>query len=565
MVDSPHPLVLRAREAFNRGDLSAAEAAAEERLKSAGRDLNALELRALIQQRRGQFAQAARTFDTVIGLDPSADWAFNGLIQLFLGHGKLLDAEKIARAALRTNPRNPQAHNLFGYILSEMNNLPAGEWHFRRALELAGPQAPFLMNLGLSLMKQGRTSEADTAFSQAHQLEPRDLKTLGYWSTLHEARGDLTRAQELLQRAEAVGSPEDVSLLRAKYLARTGQEQDALAIYGPSQDLGGSGHLERGLLLERLGRFDEAWADFVTGKRKLARDNGLRYDSNRVETLFAGCKQFFTRANMELLPRAGVRTDVPQPLFIVGFPRSGTTLIEQILCSHSSIRAGGELPMLADIRDLSRDLLPDAAGYPENLAQTWTADRRYVVALLRDYYLARAEQYGLLQPGKAFFTDKMPFNEVDLPLLKMIFPRAKIIHAVRHPLDVCVSMLANLMNHGFACAYRIEDITHYLAAVFDLTEHYRGVLQANEFVLQYEALIADQESRTRELFDYLELPFEESCLHFHRNPRYAPTPSYAQVTEKLYSRSLDRHQRYARFLQPHAHRLEPLMARYGYR
>ena len=126
-------------------------------------------------------------------------------------------------------------------------------------------------------------------------------------------------------------------------------------------------------------------------------------------------------------------------------------------------------------------------------------------------------------------------------------------------------MLANLMNHGFACAYRIEDITHYLAAVYDLTEHYRGVLQANEFVLQYEALIADQENRTRELFEYLELPFEESCLHFHQNPRYAPTPSYAQVTEKLYSRSIDRHQRYAQLLQPHARRLEPLMARYGYK
>ena len=563
MDNSPHPLILRAREAFGRGDLPAAEASTEERLKTAGRDVSALELRALIQQRRGQFAQAACTLDTVIGIDPSADWAYNGLIQLFLGHGKLSDAEQIARVALRTNPRNPQAHNLFGFILSEMNNLPAGEWHFRRALELAGPQAPFLMNLGLNLMKQGRTTEADGYFSEAHQLDPRDIKTLGYWSTLYEARGDLARAQELLQRAEAIGSPGDVSLLRAKYLARAGKPQDALETY--SGDLGGSGHLERAHLLDRLGRFDEAWEDFVVGKGKLARDNGMRYDGSKVEALFASYKRFFTRANIELLPHAGVRADVPQPLFIVGFPRSGTTLIEQILCSHSSIRAGGELPILADIRDLTRNLLPDAAEYPESLAQMWTADRRYVAALLRDYYLARAEAYGLLQPGKTFFTDKMPFNEIDLPLLKMIFPRAKIIHAVRHPLDVCVSMLANLMNHGFGCAYRIEDITHYLAAVFDLTEHYRGVLQANEFVLQYEALIADQESLTRCLFEYLELPFEESCLRFHENRRYAPTPSYAQVSQKLNDASVNRHAHYARHLQPHAQRLESLMARYGYR
>ena len=160
MPAAPHPLVLHGRDALARGDLRTAEADAEERLKTAGRDVNALELRALVQQRRGQFGQAARTLDTVIGIDRRADWAFNDLVQLFMTHGKLGDAEKVARAALRANPENPQGHNLFGYILSEMNDLPSGEWHFRRALELAGPQAAFLMNLGLNLMKQGRTDEA---------------------------------------------------------------------------------------------------------------------------------------------------------------------------------------------------------------------------------------------------------------------------------------------------------------------------------------------------------------------------------------------------------------------
>jgi Tfp pilus assembly protein PilF len=565
MAVAPHPLVLRSRDALARGDLKAAEEAAEERLKTAGRDINALELRALIQQRRGQFGQAARTLDTVIGIDRRADWAFNDLIQLFMTHGKVTDAEKVARSALRANPDNPQANNLFGYILSEMNDLPSGEWHFRRALELAGPQAPYLMNLGLNLMKQGRTEEADETFSRAHELDPRDLKVLAYWSTLHEGRGDLKRAGELLARAEAVSSADQVSLLKANYLARTGQTDQAFEVFASFSELSGAGYLERGKLNDRVGRYPEAWADFVEGKRRLAAEgSGLKYKRDVVDTLFTRCGQFFTRDHFARLPQARRRTDTPQPIFIVGSPRSGTTLIEQILCSHSKVRAGGELTFLDDIRKISLDLLPDEDGYPENLAQTWTADREYVVSLLRDYYLARAEQYGLLSGGKAFFTDKMPFNEVNLPLLKIIFPEARIVHAVRHPLDVCVSIMSNNMTHGFACGYKMDDIVHHLSAVFALTEHYRTELGIETLVLKYETLIADQRGQTEKLLDYLGLPFEESCLRFHENPRYAPTPSYAQVTEKIHAGSVNRHGHYAQFLKPYLARLKPLLDRYGY-
>jgi len=154
----------------------------------------------------------------------------NDLTQLLLTHGRRADAEQVARAALRANPHNAQAHNLFGMLLSELNDLPSGEWHFRRALELAGPKAPFLMNLALNLMKQGRAEAADGYFAQANELAPGDMKTLAYWSNLHEARGDLPRAQELLDRAQAVSSAGEVNLLRASYLSRAGRLEEALAI-----------------------------------------------------------------------------------------------------------------------------------------------------------------------------------------------------------------------------------------------------------------------------------------------------------------------------------------------
>jgi tetratricopeptide (TPR) repeat protein len=557
------PLVLRGREALNRGDIAAASAAAEERLRADARDTDALELRYLVQQQRGDLTNAAETLQTVIGLDSTADWAFNDLTNLLFAHGRRADAETVARAALRANPANGQAHFLFGTILSELNDLPSGEWHFRRALELAGAQAPILTNLALNLMQQGRTDEAEQYFAQSDATEPGNLKTLAYWSSLCEVRGDLKHAGELLDRAEAAHSPAEVNLLRANYLARTKRPTDALALLNAAPTLNGDGQLQRGRLLDRLGRYDEAWRDFVAAKRKLAAAaGGLEYRADAVEAFFARLKKFFTPERMALLPQAGVRTDVPQPIFVIGFPRSGTTLVEQILSSHPAIRAGGELPFIADLRRIALNLLPENdEPFPENLAQSVTADKRFVATMFRDYYFARAGQYGLLDGGRhAFFTDKMPFNEIWLPVLRMAFPEAKIVHVVRHPLDVCVSMLSNHFTHGFHCGYRIEDIVHHLAAVSGLVAHYRAQLGFEDFTLRYESLVADQDGETHLLLDYLGLPFDAACLRFHENRRYAPTPSYAQITEKLNDRSIGRHTHYAKELRPHLPQLAQLLA-----
>jgi tetratricopeptide (TPR) repeat protein len=561
MTDLAHPLIVRGREALQRGDLAAASAAAEERLRASPRDTDALELRYLVFYQRGDISRAAETLKAVIALDATADWAFNELTQLLFGAGRRVEAEQVARAALRANPLNAQGHNLFGTILSELNDLPAGEWHFRRALELAGPHAPILQNLALNLMQQGRTDEAEGHFAQAHRLDPADLKTLAHWSKLHEVRGDLKRAGELLDSAEAVSSAKEINLLRAGYLARSGRPAEALAIIDTAGVLNGDGQLERGRLLDRLGRYDDAWASFVEAKRKLATEaGGVTYQTRAVEEFFSRLKQFFTREHFTLLPKAQVRRDMPQPIFVMGFPRSGTTMVEQILASHPDVRAGGELSFIGELRSLSLALLPSEDGFPQNLANGYTADARHVATLFRDFYFARAESYGLTTGRHRFFTDKMPFNEIWLPLLRMAFPEAKIVHVTRHPLDVCVSMMANHFTHGFNCGYRIEDIAHHLAAVFDLVEHYRAQLGFADFTLKYETLVAHQEPETRRLLDYLGLPFDAACLRFHESRRYAPTPSYAQVTEKMNDRSVGRHTRYARHLQPYIPQVARILA-----
>ena len=565
MTDAPHPSVVRGREALARGDLRAAAAAADERLRSNARDTQALEIRFLAQQRLGETARAMQTLQSVLEIDPRADWAYNDLVRLLYATGRRAEADQVVRTALRMNPRNAEAHSLFGTLLSESNDLPAGEWHFRRALELAGENAAFLTNLAISLMNQGKLEEADACFARADARSPGNLLTLGHWSKLYELRGNLKRAQELLDRAEAASSTDAVKLLRASYFSRQGRASEALAILEHEPTLNGDALLERGRLYDRLGRFEEAWRDFVDGKKKLAaQGGGLSYNAPAVEAFFARLKEFFVRSRFDLLPSTQERGGSPQPIFIVGFPRSGTTMIEQVLSSHSRVLAGGELSFMGDIRRLANLLFPGPEPFPENLARTFTADNRFAATLFRDFYLARAEQYGLLESGKAFFTDKMPFNEIWLPLLRMSFPNARIVHVVRHPLDVCVSVLANNLTHGFNCGYRIEDSVHHLAAVFDLVEHYRRELPVRDHVLKYESFVANQREETGRLLEYVGLPFEEQCVAFHQNRRHAPTPSYAQVIEKLNDRSINRHRHYGSHLQPFLPALRRIMAAYYY-
>jgi len=548
MAESAHPLVLRAREALARSELKTAETAVEERLKMAGRDINALEVRYLIQKQRGQLGEAARTLDTVIGINSRADWAHNALLQLLIAHGKMSDADQVARTALRANPNNAEAHNIFGTLLSDAGDLLGGEWHFRRALEVSQPRASILVNLAENLKKQGRLDEAEACFSRAHELAPGEVRTLIAWSALCAARGELARAGELIDRAEAASSPEEVSLPRADHLARSGRPEQALATLNSSKTLTGEGQLARGRLHEQLGRYEEAWQDFAAAKRKLASDaGGLQYKADAVETLFGRLKQYFTRDNMGKMPRAKLRGDVAQPIFILGFPRSGITLVERILASHSGVATGGELGFVADFRKVLANSLPTQQPFPENLALSWTADQRYLGTLLRDYYLARVEHHGLLDRARTFFTDRAPLGELYIPLLKMAFPEAKIVYVARHPLDVCVSVMSTHVTQGFNCGYRIEDTAHHLAAVFDLFEHYRRELEPREYVVQYEALIADTDRQARKLLDYLGLPFES-----------------ARGLEALHDRSLNRHRHYAQQLKPFRTRLQPVMTAFGY-
>ena len=210
------------------------------------------------------------------------------------------------------------------------------------------------------------------------------------------------------------------------------------------------------------------------------------------------------------------------------------------------------------------DLLRSTLPYPETLGDLSGADPARSPNLLRDYYLRRARELGAIGEGAAWFTDKMPLNETHMGMIGLMFPKAPIIHLLRHPLDVVLSVFANQMTHGFYCADSIDSIARHYLLVADLAEHYRREMPLNYLAVRYEDVIDRQEEKVREMLAFIGAPYDPRCLDFHENRRFARTASYAQVSEKLYDRSRYRYRGYMDQLAPVIPMLEPVIARLGY-
>lgn len=491
---------------------------------------------------------------------------------MLMGKGSLAEAEILARNAVRLAPENPQAHNLMGMVLTEAHKPQLGEFHYRRVLALTGMRDPILLaNLAWNLKNQGKMDAARRLYEESVSLAPDVMQTLLGWVRLEEADRQFARASEILDRAEQIfpGVP-SLLVARAVLLGRMRRYEEALAMLDrlaqstEGGDLGPDELLEKGALLDRMGRYDEAFAAFDAAKRKARDWSGQRYMADVAQDLVGRLGQFFTAGRLRILPRAERVEDRPKPIFVLGFPRSGTTLVEQTLSAHPRICAGDELPLIADIANILPRLFDSPMRYPEALVELWMADRRDGLNDLRDDYLRKVQQLGILEPGAAWFTDKMPLNETHLGLIALLFPDAPLIHVLRHPLDVVLSVFSNNLTHGFFCAMELESAARHYVLVMDLVERYRSEMTLRYLPVRYEDIVDQQEVSVRRMLDFVGEGFDGACLRFEENRRYARTASYAQVTEKLYDRSRFRYRNYLPHLQPVIPILQPVIDRLGY-
>lgn len=536
-------LVERAVAAFREDDIPTAEAAVLQVLEQAPCDPAALRLLSDIRRPTSPVA-AEVLLRRLVTLDPNDFTATNELALLLLYAGKLSDAEILARNAVRMAPEHAHAHHLMGIVMTSLNLPQFGEYHFRRALELIDePDAVLLTHFARNQKAQGKMSAGRQLYEESLGLDPTLLQTLLGWAQLEETDRNFPQAAVLLDRAERLApGNQSVLLLRAMLHGRLRSYDDALAaldaIAKQREDsaLGPNELLEKGRLLDRMGHYDEAFQAFSDGKRLLRETSGQDYMADDASQLAARLKGFFTKGRLAITPRAVTAENSAQPIFILGFPRSGTTLVEQTLTAHPRISAGDELPFIREITQMMPRVLNSPLTYPEALAELWMGDQRSGLDNLRDHYLRRAEQFGVVQPDMPWFTDKMPLNETHLGLISLLFPKSPLLHVIRHPLDVVLSAFSNQMTHGYYCTYSLESIARHFALISDLLDHYRAEVPLNYLAVRYEQVVEHQESAVRDMLQFIGEPFDARCLHFEENRRYARTASYAQVTEKLYSR-----------------------------
>ncbi|HEX6441230.1 MAG TPA: sulfotransferase [Stellaceae bacterium] len=565
------PLLERAAERHAQGVVEEAERLCLEILELAPTQFDALSLLYRIRRTAGVESAAEALLRRIVQLYPNTLWATHELALMLFGRGAILEAELHARNAVRIAPEEPQSHNLLGMVLTEANRPQPGEFHYRKVLQLSRGRDPILLaNLAWNLKNQGRMAEARELYEESSAAAPEIMQTWLGWARMEEADRNFERAGELLDRAEQL-EPKNpsVMLARAILYGRTGAYSQALAILDATAaegqgSLGPNELLEKGRLLDRMGRYDEAFAAFGDGKRLCREVSGLAYLQEQAEQLAQRLKGFFAEGRLAILPRAPRRADMAQPIFVLGFPRSGTTLVEQTLSAHPRISAGDELPLVNEIAEAMPRMLNSPLGYPEALAELWMGDRVHGLDELRDYYLDHVRRLGIVEPGAAWFTDKMPLNEAHLGLISLMFPGSPLIHVVRHPLDVVLSTFSNHLTHGFYCSYALETAARHYRLTMELVEHYRSEMALHYLPVRYEDIVDEQEETVRRMLDFVGEPFDERCLAFEENRRYARTASYAQVTERLYDRSRYRYRHYRRQLEPVISLLEPVITRLGY-
>ncbi len=570
--------VKKAVKALADGNVAAAEKHALEALDKAPRLPGALAVLCQIRRRAGEEQAALTLLQRLVALEPNNVDATQELAMLLFQRGDLPAAEHHARNAIRLAPTHPRSHNLMGMILTEAQRPHIGEYHYRRVLELSGDGDPILLaNLAWNLKCQGKIAQARELYAKSTQAAPKVFQTLFGWGQLEEADGNFAAAKDKLDRAAEI-RPDDpgVRVARATLLARQGKLGDALAELETDKATEKSAEvadarldsnmlLEKGRILDKLGRYDEAFACFDAAKRRAREMVGKRYLEQEARSMAERLRHFFVGERLRLMPSCSPREDRAQPIFILGFPRSGTTLMEQALSSHPRISAGDELPFINECGDSIGRWFGSPLSYPEALAELWMGDNRRGLEELRDAYLRKVELRGIVRPGSAHFTDKMPLNEMHLGLIACIFPRSPLIHLLRHPLDVVLSVYSHHLTHGYFCAYELETIARHYVLVMDLVHHYRAQMALRYLPVRYEDMVDDVAGNLRRILEFIGEPFDERCVNFQENRRVPHTPSYAQVTEKVYDRSRFRYRHYLKHLEPVVPIIKPVMDRLGYR
>ncbi len=544
----------------NRGVILKAMNRLEEALSSYDRALalnpelaTVLTNRANVANELGRVAEALAGYDKALALNPGEADACNGRGNIMRRLDRIPEAEQMFRRAILLKPNGAEAHCNLGCLLIDIGKSDQAEAVLRRAVALNPDFVTALHNLGTALINLDRSDEAEPVIRRVLALNPQLAGAQHNLSLALMQAGRLNEAREAAERAIAL-APRDPLHFRQlgdirKYVAgdpylavleALSKDEASLAV-GKRIDL----HFALAKAYADLGRPQDEFERLLAGN-KLKRSI-VHYEETLVLSELDGARRVFSPEFMR--KERGRGEPSAKPIFIVGMPRSGTSLIEQILASHPQVFGAGELTCferaIGDVRSGIGEVSHGGVSrYPEIALQM--SDDEF--QNLGGGYLAAIER---LAPTASHITDKMPTNFVFAGLIHLALPDATIIHTVRDPVDTCISCFSKLFTEGNFHSYDLAELGRYYRHYHTLMAHWHQVLPPGRILdVVYEDIVADLEGAARRIVAHCGLPWDARCLDFHSTERIVRTASAAQVRRPIYANSVGRRRAYQSMLGP---------------
>lgn len=516
------PQLMRAAIALCDGKLAIAEQALREHLRKYPTDPAGIRMLAEVAARLGRFEDAETLLRRCLELAPSFTAARHNYALVLHRQSKATEALQQIDQLLAAEPDNPSYRFLKATALTRVGEYDAAIELYRAVLSKHGDNVRGWLSLGHACKTAGKAEESIAAYSKCIELAPSFGEA--YWSLAN-------------MKTYRFGD-EEIAAMRAELQRPQLREEDRFHL-----------HYALGKAFEDRSQHRDAFEHYDQGAR--LRRKSVAYSADETTRFTDRLINFFTPE--VFATRRGQGAPAPDPIFIVGLPRSGSTLIEQILSSHSAVEGTMELP---DVMMLAKRLAGGKAregAYPETIAQLSPAALR----ALGQEYLTRTRVQR--KTDKPYFIDKMPNNFQHVGLIALMLPNAKIIDARRHPVAACFSAYKQHFARGQAFSYDLTDLGRYYADYVRLMDHYGAVLPGRIHRVAYENVIADTESEIRSLLAFCGLPFEPACLEFHSNPRAVRTASSEQVRQPLYRDAVEQWRNYEPWLGPLKKALGPAL------
>jgi tetratricopeptide (TPR) repeat protein len=430
---------------------------------------------------------------------------------LLLDSGKLMDAISAFEKATELEPKNPEAWGGLGNAYGRAMYPEKAVQAFARSIEL-NPDVPHVHSAYAHELKtMGDQDAALREFRTAITARPGFGEV--YWSMAN---------LKIFQFADA-----EIETMLAQI------ERDDLT---ESEDV--HFRFALGKAMEDQKDYDQAWHFYDTGNQRQRMT--VEHDPIELELRHDDIKKVFTREFLQEREDQGF--DAPDPIFIVGLPRSGSTLVEQILASHSQVEGTSELPELGKIAESIGRYRNDNVRYPNAVKDLRDRDFR----AYGQEYIEASQRHRLTD--KPFFTDKLPNNFPLVGFAHLILPNAKVINARRHPFDSCLGGYKQLFGRGQNFTYGMLDLAHYYQQYDAMIKHWHEVLPGKVLDVHYEETVTDLEGQVRRILEHCNLPFEESCIRFHETERAVKTASSEQVRQPIYTGAMGKWRKYEKHL-----------------